>query len=239
MITHQQRTEDPIDPWPSSRRQGGGTGSVLLAAGIGIGLGLLVAPERGEKTRKQLRKRLGVLGGVAMETLNERLAPGLDDLGKAGRKAGKQARKRAKKRLAMLQKAAAEQRQSLGGRFRDARERLSERADEWEEEADDSIDAALESGEDAVEEFTADDDEGGSGFVGLALAIAVGAGVTYLLTSDDAGPTRDRLREVADDVKRRAEDGWERYQNQRSDREPGRSETGAASVSSDEAPQAS
>ncbi len=239
MITHRQRTEDPVDPWPSSRRRGGGTGSVLLAAGIGVGLGLLVAPERGEKTRKQLKKRLGVLGGVAMDTLNERLAPGLDDLGKAGRKAGKQARKRAKKRLAILQKAAAEQRESLGGRIRDARERLSERADEWKEEADDSVDAALERGEDVLEEYTGDDDEGGSGFLGLALAIAVGAGVTYLLTSDDAGPTRERLREVADDVKRRAEDGWERYQNQRADRETGRSETGASSLSSDESPRAS
>lgn len=237
MITHRQ-ADDPIDPWPTSRRQGGGAGSILLAAGLGVGLGLLVAPERGQKTRRQLKKRLGVLSGVALETLSDRLGPGIEDLGKASRKAGKQARKRARKRFADLQKAASEQRDSLGGRFRDARKRLSEREEEWEDEAEDLIESSVDEGEELLDEYTGDD-EGGSGFLGLAVAIAVGAGVTYLLTNEDAGPARERIREMADDVKRRAEDGWERYQQQRAERSGDRPETGAASLSSDEAPQAS
>lgn len=240
MITHRQRMDDPIDPWPSARRQGAGPGTLLLAAGLGVGLGLLAAPEPGRKTRKQLRKRLGELGGVALETLSERLSPGIEDLSKAGKKA----RKRVRKRVARLQEAAAEGRETLGERWKSAKDRWDSAKDDLEDDAEDAIGAALERGEEAVDDLTESDDDGGTGILGVALAVALGAGLTYLLTSDDAEPARARIREVADDVRRRAEDRWERYQQSS---EPGgggsgnspRAETGARSISSDEAPQAS
>jgi gas vesicle protein len=88
---------DQLDTWSSERGKGGpGAGSLLLATLLGIGVGLLAAPQPGVKTRQQLLKRLAALG--------EDLGEGLEDVQELSGKA----RKRARQRLARLREQAGE-----------------------------------------------------------------------------------------------------------------------------------
>jgi hypothetical protein len=57
-----------------ARRSGSGLGAVVLATALGVGIGLLAAPEAGTKTRRQLRRRLSTLGsdlGEGLEGVQE------------------------------------------------------------------------------------------------------------------------------------------------------------------------
>jgi hypothetical protein len=128
-----------------------------------------------------------------------------------------------------LRKDAASAREALEERLDDARERWSERREELEDAAEEVSDRA-----ERVKAAARGEDEGGSGLLGTVLALAVGAGITYLLTAEEAEPVRARMQEAASDLRRRAADRWEQYQ-----RGTERAETGAPSVSSSEAPQAS
>jgi hypothetical protein len=60
-----------------------------------------------------------------------------------------------------------------------------------------------------------DEDEGST--LGTLLAVAAGIAATYFLSSERAGPARARARDVADDLRRRAGDRWERFQQQRTE----------------------
>ena len=60
------------------RPLGGFAAGVLFGAVLGVGIGLLLAPERGETTRRRLRKRL--------ERLREDAGEGLERAGKRTRK---------------------------------------------------------------------------------------------------------------------------------------------------------
>ena len=64
MITQQRRVDEPVDTWSSARSGRGGSraGSLLLATLLGVGIGLLAAPQPGSKTRKFLKQRLAALG---------------------------------------------------------------------------------------------------------------------------------------------------------------------------------
>lgn len=113
MITQQRRIDDTDEPWSSSRRQGGsGAGSLLLATMLGVGLGLLAAPQPGTKTRKLLLKRLAALGEGVGESLED-----VQDL-------SSKAKKRAKQRLAKLREDAEEGFESVEDRWQDARRRF-------------------------------------------------------------------------------------------------------------------
>ena len=75
-----RRRTDMIDPWPSTGggRDGGHLGTMLLATILGVGVGLLAAPQPGAKTRSQLRKRLASMGediGEEIDHLEERSRP--------------------------------------------------------------------------------------------------------------------------------------------------------------------
>jgi gas vesicle protein len=75
-----RRRTDMIDPWFSTGggREGGHLGTMLLATVLGVGVGLLAAPQPGARTRSQLRKRLAAMGediGAEMEHLEERSRP--------------------------------------------------------------------------------------------------------------------------------------------------------------------
>ncbi len=75
-----RRRTDLIDPWAStgSGREGGHLGTMLLATVLGVGVGLLAAPQPGAKTRSQLRKRLAAMGediGEEIDHLEERSRP--------------------------------------------------------------------------------------------------------------------------------------------------------------------
>ena len=62
MITQQRRIDDPVDSGSTFRSRGASPGGLLLGTVLGIGIGLLAAPQPGTKTRKLLLKRLAALG---------------------------------------------------------------------------------------------------------------------------------------------------------------------------------
>jgi gas vesicle protein len=120
MITQQRRIDDPDDPWSASRRGGSGAGTLLLATMLGVGLGLLAAPQPGSKTRKLLLRRLASLGEGVGESLEE-----VQDL-------SSKAKKRARQRLARLREEAENGLESVSGRWQHAKRQshLDEEEDE-------------------------------------------------------------------------------------------------------------
>jgi gas vesicle protein len=165
----------------------------VLAAAIGVGVGLLAAPQAGTKTRKVLRKRLSALG--------EDLGEGYEEVQELGGRAGKRIREGAGR-----VKEGAERLRERAERLRERAERLRARRQAALEEAEEDLD---EEEEDADDELEGDE---GSGRVGTILALAAGLAATLLLTSDRAAPARERIREAADAVRERAGERWERYQ---------------------------
>jgi hypothetical protein len=114
MITQQRRIDDTGDSWSASRRSGGGSGvgTVLLATMLGVGFGLLAAPQPGVKTRKLLLERLAALGegvGESLEEVQDRSS---------------KARKRAKQRLAKLREEAEDGLENVEDRWRHAKRRF-------------------------------------------------------------------------------------------------------------------
>jgi gas vesicle protein len=125
MATQRRGSGDPLDPWfDASERSGPGAGSLLLATVLGVGIGLLAAPQPGTKTRKLLRKRLAALG--------EGVGESLEDVQEVGSKA----RKRAKQRLAKLRESAGEEWDDVEERWEKAKNRV--RDFDLSEEEDDS-----------------------------------------------------------------------------------------------------
>jgi hypothetical protein len=91
-MTRRQRRFDDADFDFGDRRRKVGVGTIFLATALGVGIGLLAAPDTGLKTRRRLRKRL--------ETLSEDLGGGLEEMqGLSGR-----ARERMRERLAQMRK---------------------------------------------------------------------------------------------------------------------------------------
>ena len=124
MSTQHGRINDPATAGfeRPDRRGGRGAGSLLMAALLGVGIGLLAAPQPGAKTRKLLAKRLAALG--------EDMAEGLDEVQDVGSKAGK----RMKRRLARLREEAGEEWQRVPDRLSKARNRFRDAAEGEEEE---------------------------------------------------------------------------------------------------------
>jgi gas vesicle protein len=77
-IGDQAEREQGTPPEDEGRGLGGFAAGVLVGAVLGVGLGLLFAPERGDATRRRLRKRLA--------RLRERAEGGLETAGKRTRK---------------------------------------------------------------------------------------------------------------------------------------------------------
>lgn len=209
MISQQRRIDDPVDPRLAARggRQGSGAGSLFLATLLGVGIGLIAAPQPGSKTRKLLRKRLAALGEGVGESIEE------------VQEVSSKARKRAKQRLAKLRDDAGDEWEEVGERWQKAKSR--------------------------VRDVDLDESEDSSPF-GTLFAIAAGVAATYLLTSDRAAPVRSRVQHAATDVKRRANDQWDRFQRGgiRQKREgvgnqQPQSETRAGTTPSEEGPQES
>lgn len=124
MNSQQRRMDDPYDPWMAEReRQGSGTGSLLLATLLGVGIGLLAAPQPGSKTRTLLRKRLASLGEGVGESLEEM------------QEAGSKARKRARERLARLREDASDELEEMGERWGRAKSRMREQEEEDEDDS--------------------------------------------------------------------------------------------------------
>lgn len=107
MVTPQGRINDPNNPWSErpEGRGGRGAGSLLVATLLGVGIGLLAAPQPGTRTRKVLLQRLAAL--------SEGMGEGLEEVQEVSSKAGK----RAKRRLAKLREEAGEEWQRMPERW--------------------------------------------------------------------------------------------------------------------------
>ena len=91
-MTKRQRRFDDADFDFGDRRRGAGVGTIFLATALGVGIGLLAAPDAGLKTRRRLRRRL--------ETLSGDLGEGLEEMqGLSGR-----ARERMREQLSRMRK---------------------------------------------------------------------------------------------------------------------------------------
>ena len=87
MSRHQRRFDD-VDFDLGGRSRSGGVSTIVLATALGVGIGMLAAPDTGLKTRRRLRRRLSELGegleegfgemqergGRAREVVRDRLA---------------------------------------------------------------------------------------------------------------------------------------------------------------------
>jgi gas vesicle protein len=144
-------------------------GAIALAAVLGLGVGLLAAPQAGEHTRKELRKRLSTLG--------EDLEDGLEEFEERSRPARRKIRKRA--------------------------EQLRERGEK-----------AWEGLEERLERLEHRHRDPGNGVTGLVTFIA-GLAATYFLTSEQAGPARAKVRDAATQLRQRATDRWDNFQERR------------------------
>ena len=120
MGTKERGTVDPTDSWARNYepREGRGAGTLLLATLLGVGIGLLAAPQPGAKTRKLLLKRLA--------DLSEGMGEGVEDIQDAGSKAGK----RVKQRLAKLREEAGDEWEDVEDRWKKAKHRLRDEEDE-------------------------------------------------------------------------------------------------------------
>jgi gas vesicle protein len=114
MVTQQRNINDPADAWFNDRssRGGLGAGALFMAALLGVGVGLLAAPQPGTKTRKLLLKRLAAL--------SEGMGEGLEDVQDVSSKA----RKRVKQRLAKLREDAGDEWEDVEERWAKAKSRL-------------------------------------------------------------------------------------------------------------------
>jgi gas vesicle protein len=162
---------------------GGHVGSLFLATVLGVGVGMLAAPQPGTDSRRALRRRMAALGddfGEELEELEER---------------GGRARKAVRNRAAELKRRGRK-------RYEEAMESLAD----------------LDEGDVELEDESEEDEDADEGSSALPTVLAVAAGLAaaaYLLTSERAAPTRERMREAAATVKDEAEARWDNFQRRR------------------------
>ena len=117
MTRRQRRFDDSDFDFSGRRGTAGGVSTIFLATALGVGIGLLAAPDTGIRTRRRLRKRL--------ETLGDDIGGGIEEVqGLSGR-----ARERMRERLTRMRQRGA-----------DALEDLEER---WHGEEDEEDSGAL------------------------------------------------------------------------------------------------
>jgi gas vesicle protein len=96
MTRRQRRFDDADFDFGDRRGTAAGVGTIFLATALGVGIGLLAAPDTGVRTRRRLRRRL--------ETLGEDLGGGIEGMqGLSGR-----ARERVRERLSSMRKRGAD-----------------------------------------------------------------------------------------------------------------------------------
>ena len=109
----------------------------------------------------------------------------------------------------------------LRDRWEDLSAGLERRRERHEHDAlVERLEARIDALEEQLAEQAADEEEvelgGGVGrHSGSVLSLAAGALLTWFLSSDKAGPARQRAREVAGQARERAGDEWERFKQRR------------------------
>jgi gas vesicle protein len=185
MISQQRRIDDPIDPWSGGGSRSGNPSSLLLATILGVGIGLLAAPQPGSKTRKLLRERLATLGEGVGESLGE-----IEEV-------SSKARKRAKKRLAKFREDYGDELEGVGERWEKAKTRLRD-LDLSDAEDDSSPFSSLL----AI----------AAGVAATYFLTSERAAPVRSRVQDAAADVRRRATDAAADVRRRATDQWDKFQ---------------------------
>jgi gas vesicle protein len=105
MTRRQRRFDDSDFDFSGRRGTAAGVSTIFLATALGVGIGLLAAPDTGIRTRRRLRKRL--------ETLGDDIGGGIEEVqGLSGR-----ARERMRERLARVRQRGADAWEDLEGRW--------------------------------------------------------------------------------------------------------------------------
>ncbi len=105
MTKNKRRFDDAEFDFGDRGGRSSGVGTIFLATALGVGIGLLAAPDTGVKTRRRLRKRL--------ETLGEDLGGGFEEMqGLSGR-----ARERMRERLSRVRQRGEEALEGLEDRW--------------------------------------------------------------------------------------------------------------------------
>ena len=147
----------------------------------------------------------GIAGAIALATV---VGLGVGLL--AAPQAGERTRQQLRKRFASLGEDLGEGFEELEERSRPARRELRKRAQRLRKRGE----RAWEDLEDRLERLEHRDDDHSSGLLSL-VTFAAGLAATYFLTSDQAAPTRAKVREVATNLRQRATDRWDRLQERR------------------------
>src|SRR5215210_7205192 len=66
-----ETTDAVVDVAPSAHGRAGFLAGIVFGAFLGAGLAMLFAPERGEKTRGRIRRRMRALQSDAMDSLDQ------------------------------------------------------------------------------------------------------------------------------------------------------------------------
>jgi gas vesicle protein len=209
MISQQRRIDDPVDPWSAGGSRAGNSSSLLLATLLGVGIGLLAAPQPGSKTRKLLRERLATLGEGMGESLEE------------VQEASSKARKQAKKRLEKLREDAGDGLEDMGERWQKAKTRIRD-LDLSESDDDSSPLASLL----AL----------AAGVAATYFLTSERAGSVRSRVQDAAADVRRRATDAAADVRRRATDQWDKFQRGGFKSDTQGTESRTASTPPDEVP---
>jgi gas vesicle protein len=105
MTKRQRRFDDSDFDFSGRRGTASGVSTIFLATALGVGIGLLAAPDTGIRTRRRLRKRL--------ETLGDDIGGGIEEVqGLSGR-----ARERMRERLARMRQRGVDTWEDLEGRW--------------------------------------------------------------------------------------------------------------------------
>jgi gas vesicle protein len=123
---------------------------------------------------------------------------------------GERTRKVLRKRLAALGEDLENGFDELEERSRPARKELRKRAERLREQGE----KVWEDIEDRLDRLEHRDEDHSTGMMSL-LTLAAGLGATYLMTSDQAAPTRAKVRDAATQLRQRATDRWAHFQERR------------------------
>ena len=123
---------------------------------------------------------------------------------------GERTRSQLRKKLAALGENLEDGFEEFEERSRPARKEIRKRAERLRDRGE----KAWEDLEDRLDRLEHHDEDHSTGIISL-LTFVAGLGATYLMTSDQAAPTRAKVRDAAAHLRERATDRWDRFQERR------------------------
>jgi gas vesicle protein len=128
----------------------------------------------------------------------------------AAPQSGERTREQLRKRLSALGEDIEDGLEEFEERSRPARREIRRQASRLKDRGE----KAWEEIEDRLDRMEHRDEAHGSGLISL-LTFATGIAASYFLTSERAAPTRAKVRDAASELRQRATDRWDRFQERR------------------------